>query len=329
MKPRVLIGPAQLKTLTHTFGPILDAAGLDVVYPKRNAQMTEPELLEQIPGCTASLAGSEPFTAKVIEIAAAQGLRVIARAGVGYDTVDTTAATRHGIAVTIAPGTNQDAVAEHTFTLILALLKNLVPQHNAIKQWVRKPTVPLRGSTLGLVGLGRIGKSVAIRGKAFGCTVIAYEPFPDSGFAREQGIELVPFDVLLKRSDIVSLHLPSTAESKQMINRTTLGMMKPTAYLVNTARGSLINEADLFEALSKNRIAGAGLDVLEQEPPLPDCPLLTLPNVVATAHTAGIDTKAVDDMARVAATAIVRLLANDWPEGWVVNPEVKERFLGK
>lgn len=330
MKPRVIIGPAQLKAIPHTFEPILTAAGLDHVYPAKNVQMLEDDLLAQLPGCVAALAGSEPFTPRVLEAAAAKGLRVIARAGVGYDTVDCAAATSHGIAVCIAPGTNQDAVAEHTFTLILALLKNLTFQHNAImseKKWIRKATVPLRGSTLGLVGLGRIGKSVATRGLAFGCKVVAYEPYPDKTFVQQHGIELLPIDELLKRSDIVSLHLPSTAESRQMINKASLAKMKPTAYLVNTARGSLVNEPDLYEALKSGKLAGAGLDVFDEEPPQPDNPLLTLPNVVATAHTAGIDTLATAEMARVAATAIARLLSGDWPEGWVVNPEVKEAFF--
>ena len=332
MKPRVLIGPAQLKSIPETYVPILSAAGLEHVYPARNVQMVEAELLAQIPGCVASLAGSEPYTPKVLEAAAAAGLRVIARAGVGYDTVDCAAATKHGIAVTIAPGTNQEAVAEHTFLLILALLKNFVVQHNAImgeKKWLRKATRPLRGSTLGIVGLGRIGKAVATRGIAFGCKVIAYEPFPDTAFAQQHGIELVSLDDLLTRSDIVTLHLPSTAESRQLINKTSLAKMKPTALLVNTARGSLVNEPDLYEALSTGKLGGAGLDVLDEEPPKPDNPLLTLPNVVATAHTAGIDSLAVADMARVAATAITRLLAGDWPEGWVVNPEVKDAFLAR
>jgi len=332
MKPRVIIGPAQLKAIPETYAPILEAAGLELVYPQRNVQMVEDELLAQIPGCVASLAGSEPYTPRVLEVAAAKGLRVIARAGVGYDTVDCAAATKHGIAVAIAPGTNQEAVAEHTFLLILALLKSFTAQHFAImndKKWVRKATLPLRGNTLGLVGLGRIGKAMATRGFAFGTKVIAYEPYPDKAFCQQHGIELVTLDELFRRADIISLHLPSTAESKQMINRASLAKMKPTALLINTARGSLVNEPDLYEALSTGRLAGAGLDVLDEEPPQPTNPLLTLPNVVATAHTAGIDKLATAEMARVAATAITRLLAGDWPEGWVMNPEVKDRFLEK
>lgn len=330
MKTRVLIAPAPLKGIEPVYRPVLTEAGCELVFPKRNMQMSEAELLEALPGCSASLAGSEPYTRAVIAAAAAAGLKVIARAGVGYDAVDLDAATEHGVAVCIAPGTNQDAVAEHTFTLILALAKNLVPQHSLIKagQWPRRANLPLRGTTLGVVGLGRIGKAVALRGKAFLMDVIAYEPYPDRAFAEQHGITLLPLDDVLKRSDWVSLHLPMLPESKQFINTRTLGLMKPTAYLINTARGGVINEPDLYDALTNKRIAGAGLDVFEEEPP-GDNPLLTLDNIVMTAHTAGVDVKSRDDMARVAAQAIARLLSGEWPADWVVNGQVKEKFFNR
>src|SRR5262249_41687104 len=157
----------------------------------------------------------------------------------GYDAVDLAAATERGVAVTITPGTNQDAVAEHTFALILALAKNVVAQHPAVKVglWPRQANVPLRGATLGIHGLGRIGKAVAVRGAAFGMRLLAYEPFPDQHFVAEQGITLVPFDRLLAEADFLTLHVPLTAESKYLINKKTLGHMKPTSFLINTARG--------------------------------------------------------------------------------------------
>jgi D-3-phosphoglycerate dehydrogenase len=328
MNPRVLIAPAPLRDIEPVYGPVLRDAKLDLVFPRRHAQMTEAELLDQLPGCAASLAGSEPYTAAVIAAAAAKGLRVIARAGVGYDAVDLDAATRHGVAVTFAPGTNQDAVAEHTFALILALAKTVVTQHTLIKQgqWPRRANLPLRGQTLGVVGLGRIGKSVARLGRAFQMDVVAYEPFPDPGFVAANGITLLSLDDLLRRSDWVTLHMPMLPESRQCISRRTLDLMKPTAFLINTARGGVVCEPDLYDALKNKRIAGAGLDVFEDEPP-GDNPLLTLDNVVLTAHTAGVDLKSRDDMARLAARAIAALLAGEWPAEWVVNPEVKDRFF--
>lgn len=330
MKPRVLIAPAPLKEIEHVYGPVVTGAGLEMVFPKRNVQMTEAELLDQLPGCSASLAGSEPYTRAVIAAAAAKGLKVIARAGVGYDGVDLDAATEHGVAVTFAPGTNQDAVAEHTFTLILALAKNLITQHNLIKQgeWPRRANLPLRGKTLGVVGLGRIGKAVALRGKAFMMNVVAYEPYPDKEFTAKHDITLLPFDDLLKQSDWVTLHMPMLPESRQCINCQTLALMKPSAYLINTARGGVINESDLYDALKNKRIAGAGLDVFEEEPPANN-PLLTLDNVVLTAHTAGVDLQSRDDMAHVAAQAIAKLLSGEWPAAWVVNQKVKDKFYAR
>src|SRR5881227_610542 len=137
MKPRILIAPAPLKEIEQVYGPIIAAGGCELVFSKVNHQMNEAELMEVLPGCAGSLAGSEPYTRAVLAAAAAKGLKVIARAGVGYDAVDLPAATEHGVAVTFAPGTNQDAVAEHTFAMILAMAKNVVPQHNLVKagQW--------------------------------------------------------------------------------------------------------------------------------------------------------------------------------------------------
>ena len=330
MKPRVLIAPAPLKDIRHVYGPAITAAGAELVFPKRDVQMTEAELIEQLPGCVASLAGSEPYTRAVIAAAAPKGLKVIARAGVGYDAVDLQAATDHGVVVTFAPGTNQDSVAEHTFTLILALARNLIQQHNPIVagQWPRRADLPLRGTTLGVLGLGRIGKAVARVGQGFQMTVIAHDPFADAAYAAANNITLLPMDDVFRQADWVSLHMPMLAESKQCVNARTLGLMKPTAFLINTARGGVVCEPDLYEALKTKRIAGAGLDVFEEEPPGAN-PLLTLDNIVMTAHTAGVDLKSRDDMARAAGLAIAKLIGGEWPADWVVNPAVKEKYLAR
>ena len=288
-------------------------------------QMVEDELLAALDGVDAALAGSEPYTARVI--AARPKLRVIARVGVGYDAVDVAAATAHGIAVATTPGTNHDSVAEHTFALLLGLSRDLVPQHLGVKSggWPRRSTLPLRGAALGIAGLGRIGKAVALRGETFGMKLLAYDPYADHAFAAAHGITLMPFDRLLAESDFLSLHLPVTAETHHLINRQTLKQMKPTAFLVNTARGALVNEADLLEALRGGRLAGAGLDVFEQEPP-GKSPLFELDNVLLTPHGAGTDRKSRDDMALSAAQAIVSLSRGEWPAEKIVNPEVRPAF---
>ena len=325
--PKVLVGPAPLKEVVHVYGPTLQAAGLELVFPKRNAQMSEEELADTLPGCVASLAGSEPYTPAIIAKAAAAGLKVIARAGVGYDAVDVPAATQHGVAVCIAPGTNHDAVAEHTFALLLALAKSVVQQNNSTKAggWVRKAQQPVRGKTLGLLGLGRVGKAVALRGLAFGMPVVAHEPFPDEAFVAKHNIPLLPADDVFRQSDYLSLHMPMLAGSKHIVNARTLGLMKPTAFLINTARGGVVDERALYDALANKKLAGAGLDVFDLEPPV-DCQLLKLDTVVATAHTAGVDTQSRDDMARVAAEAIAKLHGGGWPAECVVNPDVKAKW---
>ncbi len=323
--PKVLIAPAKLVGQKMEFVNILERAGFELVYNTRPTQLIESELLEALQGVVASVAGSEPYNQRVL--AAHPQLRVIARVGVGYDAVDVEAATRAGVAVAIVPGTNQGSVAEHTFLLMLALAKNLIPHHLGLKQgqWLRSVNVPLRTLTLGIAGLGRIGKAVATRAKAFEMNVIAHDPFPDTAWAEGQGIPLVSFEELLRQSDFVSMHMPAMPSTKHLINAKTLALMKPTAYLINTSRGAVINEVDLYQALKERRLAGAGLDVFEQEPPGPS-PLFELDNVVVTPHTAGVDYRSREEMTRSAAEAIVSLSRGEWPAEKIVNPEVRERF---
>ena len=322
---KVLIAPMTLAGLDGAFVQVLREAGLELVYPNTGAQLTEEELLTFLPGIKASLAGSEPYTARVLD--AHPQLRVIARSGVGYDAVDVEAATKHGCAVAITPGTNEGSVAEHTFCLLLGLARELVPQHLGVKAggWPRRATLPLRGRTLGIAGLGRIGKAVALRGAAFNMRLLAYDPVPDKAFAQHHQITLVSFEQLLAESDYLTLHLPVTAETRYLINRRTLELMKPTAFLINTARGAIVNEADLLEALRNKRLAGVGMDVFEQEPPGKH-PLFELDNVLLTPHAGGADVQSRDDMALSAAQAIASLSRSEWPAEKIVNPEVRSQF---
>ncbi|MER3416300.1 MAG: hydroxyacid dehydrogenase [Gemmataceae bacterium] len=322
---KVLITPVTLADRQGHYLKVLQDAGFEPVFPDRPEQLTEEELLAVLPGVWATIAGSEPYTARVLERAA--DLHVIARAGVGYDAVDLDAANRFGVVVTIAPGTNHDAVAEHTFALMLALAKGVVRQHQAVVsgQWGRTPTMPLRGQTLGIVGLGRIGKAVALRGKAFLMQVVAYETQPDEAFVRQHEIELLPLEEVLRRADYVSLHVPLTPQTRHMIARHTLALMKPGAFLINTARGALVCEEDLYDALRSGHLAGAGLDVFEQEP-CRHSPLFSLDNVVCTAHTAGVDQRSREEMSLAAAASIVALAQGQWPEAHIVNPGVRAAF---
>jgi D-3-phosphoglycerate dehydrogenase / 2-oxoglutarate reductase len=323
--PKVLIAPATLANMEGKWLDLLREAGLEPVFPPQKHQLLEDELLEQLRGVEAALSGSEPYSRRVIQ--AHPQLKVIARAGVGYDAVDVPAATEAGVAVTTTPGTNHNAVAELTFTLILALAKNLIPLHLSTKAggWPRQTLIPLRGRTLGILGLGRIGKAVAERGAVFGMRMIAYEPFPDQAFVAKYGVTLMPLEQVLAEADFLTLHVPLSAESKYLINKKTLALMKSTAFLINTARGALVNEMDLAEALQTKRIAGAGIDVFETEPPV-GCPLLKQDNIVVMPHVAGIDSQSLYEMAVSAARSIAILYKGGWPEIEVVNPAIRSRF---
>jgi D-3-phosphoglycerate dehydrogenase / 2-oxoglutarate reductase len=323
---KLLIAPAPLEGLDIEFKQVLIKAGFELVYPKLGHQMVETELAKFVPGCKASVAGSEPYTRAILK--ANPQFKVIARVGVGYDAVDVEAATECGVAVCIAPGTNQDSVAEHTFLMILGCARTIITQHNGMVagKWPRNANVPVRGQTLGIIGLGRIGKAVALRGIAFGMHVIAHEPFPDAAFVAQHSIPLMSMEQVFRQADFLSLHAPMSPQSRNLINAQSLGWMKKSAYLINTSRGGLINEADLLVALRSGQIAGAGLDVFQEEPPPAGHPFFKLDNVLFTAHTAGVDWKSRDDMAMCAAEAIVDLSQGKWPAEKIVNPEVKARF---
>jgi phosphoglycerate dehydrogenase-like enzyme len=323
--PTVLIAPSPLRNQEGPFREILKAAGFDFIDPSGDHTLTESDLREALPKTDAMVAGGERITAELVALA--PRLRAIARTGVGYDAVDVAAATARKIPVMITPGTNQESVAEQTFALLLALTRNVVNNDRIIRAggWDRTLPAPLRGKTLGIVGIGRIGRAVATRGLAFGMQVVTCDPVAgDTEFEARHGIRRLGFEELLQESDVVSLHLPLIPTTQGLMNRVTLAMMRPGSYLINTARGGLIVEADLAKSLSTGHLAGAGLDVLNHEPAEPGNPLLSLPNVVLAPHIGGIDTKSMADMAELAARCIVRLAQGEWPEGCVVNDELKD-----
>ena len=218
-------------------------------------------------------------------IAAAPKLKVIARAGVGLDNIDIKAADAAGVVVVAGLGANAVSVGELTLGLALALLRN-VPGHDVATRdggWVRTPGRELSGLTWGLLGCGATGLATAKLLQGFGCSVIGYDPYAKN----LSNIELTTFDDVLKRSDVVSIHMPSTAETNGSINAASLGLMKPDAIIVNVGRGEVINEADLMAALKAKTIAGAALDVRAQEPPVKG-EMESIPNLILTPHVAGI-----------------------------------------
>jgi phosphoglycerate dehydrogenase-like enzyme len=328
--PTVLITPESMLHKPAPYVEILRAGGFDVVYPHNpllpRGHLNQEETIRELLPAHAVIAGGEFFSAAVIDVL--PNLRVIARAGVGYDRVDVVAATRRGIAVTITPTANHEAVAEQTFALILACAKDLVIGHRSLLagQWRRDLTEPIRGKTLGLLGLGRIGRSTAVRGLAMKMKVIACEKLPNMEFVRQHGIELVSFDELLARSDYLSLHCPYCEETHHIINEKTLARMKRGSTLINTARGKLVDEAALVAALAGGHLRAAGLDVFEEEPPARDNPLFALENVVLTPHLAGNDWLSLESMGIECAQNIVALHRHRWPEGAVVNEELRPHW---
>ncbi len=235
-----------------------------------------------------NIRGRTRFTAEVLQ--ACPQLTLISIWGTGTDNVDLAAAAARGIAVTNTPGANAIAVAEHTIALMLAVAKQLVQADRAMRQggWPRNLVPQLRGKRLGLIGTGLIGREVAAMAKGLGMEVVAWTFHPNASLAASLGLRYVELDELLRTSDILSPHLRATPETHHFLNRERLAVLKPSAILVNTARGSLVDEAALIECLRDKKIAGAGLDVFETEP-LPAGHLLTtLPNVLLTPHAAGM-----------------------------------------
>jgi D-3-phosphoglycerate dehydrogenase len=249
-------------------------------------------------------------TAEVI--GAAHRLQVIARAGIGVDNIDVAAATSAGIAVVNAPAGNTIAAAEHTLALMLALARNIPQAHQSLKsgQWRRSAFmgVEVRNKVLGIAGLGRVGSQVARRAQGFEMRLVAFDPFVSPDYARRLGVELMPLDRLLAEADFITLHTPLTPNTSHLIGAKELALMKPTARLINVARGELIDEAALLQALEAGRLAGVALDVFAQEPP-GDNPLLQHPKVIVTPHLGASTQEAQREVAIEAAEQVLAVLS--------------------
>jgi phosphoglycerate dehydrogenase-like enzyme len=317
--PNILIMPTPLRQRPGRYREILDKAGFTPLEPPGTARLSAQDLRAALPESDALLAWGAAITAEMM--AAAPHLRAIARAGAGHDAVDLAAATARGIVVSKTPGANAESVAEHVFALVLALSRRLIDNDHLIRagEWPRTAVRPLRGTTLGVVGLGRCGQAVARRALAFGMRVV--------GFGRDARVlpELIRLDLddLLAESEVVSLHLPLTDATRNLFNHRAFAQMRRGALFINTARGGLVVEADLVASLASGHLAGAGLDVLGAEPPAPDNPLLSLPNVVLSPHIAGSDATAIDAMAEQAARCVIDLYQGRWPEPFILNNELR------
>jgi len=302
----------------------------DLSFENKKGGYTEDDLVQMIgPYDAVMITSQHLITSRVLD--AAGTLKIVAKRGaIPYENVDVEAATRKGIIVTWAPGVNYVSVAEHTVMLMLCLAKKTIPQMERLRSGAWRESgaglQELCGKTVGIIGLGGIGRALCRTLHCFDVKLLAYDPYSSPAQAKECNLNLVNLENLLKHSDYVTLHASLREETRHLIGGEELSMMKKTAYLINTARGGLIDELSLLKALRKCEIAGAGLDVFEPEPPKPENPLLHLPNVVVTPHMAGWSDEAVYREQKEAALEIKLVLESKRPR-YPVNPEVLNRKI--
>jgi D-3-phosphoglycerate dehydrogenase len=306
-------------TLLRSHGCKLMHSQLD--WTLGDGNVSEGRAVELLRDVDAAIISSLPLTAHVL--AHAEKLRVIAIRGVGYDSVDIAAATARGIPVIVAPGFTE-SVADYTFALMLALTRQVALADRLMRdgRWEVLVSTNICRKTLGIVGLGRIGKAVARRARGFDMTVLATDVIQDAVFARQYSVTYLPLPELLQCADIVSINAPLSRETRHLIDDQMLRLMQPTAFLLNTARGGLVDEYALAAALREGRLAGAGLDVFQQEP-LQHNPFQGLDNVVLSPHLAAYSREGLRETGVLAAQGVVTVLGGGQPDAAVlVNPDV-------
>ena len=289
---------------------ILEAAGHEIVTHVGDGPWPESEMLSAIAGMDAAIVGLDTVTEAVLA-AGAPTLRIIARNGVGYNAVDVAAAARLGVFVTLAPGANTISVSELVFGLMLAVARQIPAQDVDIRRglWKRAIGCELFGKTLSVIGTGAIGSEVVKRASAFGMTILANDVVEKPELVESYGVQYVDRRRAFAEADYLTLHLPVTPETRHMVDAAALATMKGSAIIINSARGDLVDEADLHNALVSGQIAGYGADTFSSEPPDPDNPLLKLPNVVVTPHAGAYTAEAVARCSVMAAEEVVRVLS--------------------
>jgi D-3-phosphoglycerate dehydrogenase / 2-oxoglutarate reductase len=287
----------------------LEAAGFEVVFTPGKLHYANEELVEHLRTAIAFIAGSETIDRELLD--QAPRLKIIARFGVGYDAVDWVYANSKGIEVTLTIGTNEQSVAEMVFAHLLGLARKINYFDRAMRDGLWTPHIlghEIWQKTMGIIGTGRIGKAVARRASGFEMKVLAYDPYPDQEWANKNNVAYVSLDELIRSSDYISLHAPADAVTSGMVNESFLSQMKPTAYLINTARGKLIDEEALYQALANQTIAGAGLDVYQIEPCMASNKLLQLDNCTSlSSHVSSHTYEAMERMSHSCAEEVIRV----------------------
>lgn len=304
---KVLITSRSFGKIGDTAQRILEEGGIEIVNKSVNFDQAEFERI--IPEFDALIIGAHEFEEKDME--RCPKLKIICKHGVGLNNIHLEKARELGIAVTNAPGTNSNAVADLTFGLMLSVARKISHSSALVKEGVWKSHIgeDVCGKTVGLLGFGAIARKVANRAKGFDMRVLAYDPYVKELPEEYKGfVTLCSLEDVIRGCDFLSVHLPLTEETKNMISAKELSMMKPGSYLINTARGGIVNEMDLYEALKSNHLNGAAMDVVENEPMTADHPLLSLPNVVVTPHIGMYSKEAISAVSEICAKNVVACL---------------------
>ncbi|ALC91590.1 hypothetical protein AM500_18725 [Bacillus sp. FJAT-18017] len=291
---------------------MLEREGCTVTILDGSIANNEEKLAEALIDADALIVGIEKITKKVLE--RAKGLKVIAKHGAGVDNIDLMAAKDNGITIAFAPGANRHAVADLAFGLLLSLAREIPESYSKVKEgsWPRVVGVELYGKTFGVIGTGRIGKEAIRRARGFDMKILALDPYQDPELI-QSGVKYVDWDTLLKESDFITIHTDLNEQSRNMFNEEAFKKMKKTACLVNTARGGIIDEKALYDALKEGEISGAALDVFENEP-VGSSPLLSLPNFIGTPHMAGYTVDALEEVGMITARNILNVLNGEKAE---------------
>lgn len=307
MKEKVLVSALSFRRSPAAI-KLLQTSGYEIILSPVDRALKEKELLALLPGVAAIVAGNDEITETVIA-AGLPDLKIIARSGVGYNTIDIQGARHHGVAVTNTPGANNKSVADLALGLMLSLARAIPRLNGSLHNgcWEKSVGRELGEKTLGVIGTGNIGGEVIKRAKAFNMNIVAHDVYPRPELTEMYGVVYLPLREVLDQADFLTLHAPALPETTNMICKETLAFMKRTAYLINTSRGELVVEEDLYEALKRNAIAGAALDSFCSEPLEQSC-LFGLPNVILTPHIGASTIEASGRAGQIAAEEVIRVL---------------------
>jgi D-3-phosphoglycerate dehydrogenase len=321
MKPRILLSTTSFQETPGPHHAALAETGWEVVTVR--GPLSEADTLAAVGAVDGYICGDDMITSAVLAKARPR-LKVLSKYGIGVDKIDVAACTAHGIPLLFTPGVNHTTVAEHTFLLLLAIEKHLLFHTDSTRAggWKRQTGHELLDKTIGIVGMGRIGKEVAIRARAFGMQVVGYDLSWDDVFAARHGVSrAATLDDVFAAADYLSLHTNLTPETRDLIRAETIAKLKPGVVILNCARGEIVNAADMAAALASGRVRGYGTDVLDEEPPRPGHPLTNLPNCVVTPHVGSRTHESVQRQAMAAVTNLLRAMRGEPPLAQV-NPEV-------